>query len=431
MKISTILTIPIILSLVNFIHCYERCDCGRTGIQRRVFGGNETYHNQYPWMAHLSLQLAWLLNAFCHDASPSSSSSLISCSSSASIPKLTSSASISSFSSFTTRNSLKKSHGVKLKNLILSEELKPKQSTYKHINNFTDNLTSLRSTNLTISNGVGSEKIQITGDSPTKTTSCTSNVTRLVWTLFYDHVGSTQYGLCGGSLIDHQHIITAAHCVHDASGNPRNVDAVHVYLGAHNLYHLPKVRRVEKFILPKNYNFARPVHNDFAILKLVKPVKFNDKISPICIPKSDDEPYRKLRVAGWGHLGPNQKTAKTLQHVDVYHVRNSKCYEMVKDYIYSNYAIVRRNPEKYKIPPIHENHMCAVDGNTGGDACQGDSGGPLMYLNPNNNRFYLIALVSGAYDQCGDKHTPGFYTLVRNFRYMIRDLAPHSHICHY
>lgn len=116
MKISTILTIPIILSLVNFIHCYERCgklsifwpfpsfrfsffpyfsdfcknidslsfskfsivnlkgwhlvekkvanqsfnccltslsDCGRTGIQRRVFGGNETYHNQYPWMAHL------------------------------------------------------------------------------------------------------------------------------------------------------------------------------------------------------------------------------------------------------------------------------------------------------------------------------------------------------------------------------------------
>ncbi|XP_015791839.1 phosphatidylinositol 4-kinase beta [Tetranychus urticae] len=124
-----------------------------------------------------SLQLAWLLNAFCHDASPSSSSSLISCSSSASIPKLTSSASISSFSSFTTRNSLKKSHGVKLKNLILSEELKPKQSTYNKINNFTDNLTSLRSTNLTISNGVGSEKIKITGDSPTKTTSCTSNVT--------------------------------------------------------------------------------------------------------------------------------------------------------------------------------------------------------------------------------------------------------------
>lgn len=116
--------------------------------------------------------------------------------------------------------------------------------------------------------------------------------------------------------------MTAAHCVHDASGNPRNVDAVHVYLGAHNLYHLPKVRRVEKFILPKNYNFERPVHNDFAVLRLTKPVKFNDKVSPICIPKTDDEPYRKLRVAGWGHLGPNQKTAKILQHVDVYHVKS-------------------------------------------------------------------------------------------------------------
>lgn len=75
--------------------------------------------------------------------------------------------------------------------------------------------------------------------------------------------------------------------------------------------------------------------------------------------------------------------------------------------------------------------MCAVDGRTGGDACQGDSGGPLMYLNPNNNRFYLIGIVSGAYDQCGDKETPGFYTIVKDFRQMIRHLVPASYVCDY
>lgn len=141
---------------------------------------------------------------------------------------------------------------------------------------------------------------------------------------FYDYVGSTQYGLCGGSLIDHEHIITAAHCVHDVEGNPRDVKAVQVFLGAHNVLLLPKARRVEKFILPHNYNFKKPVHNDFAILKLTKPVKFSSSISPICIPKTDSEPYRMLTVAGWGHLGPRRRVATALQHVDVFHVEGKR-----------------------------------------------------------------------------------------------------------
>jgi hypothetical protein len=104
---------------------------------------------------------------------------------------------------------------------------------------------------------------------------------------------------------------------------------------------------------------------------------------------------------------------------------------MVKEYLIRTYPIILLYPEKFKIPPIHENHMCAVDLKTGGDACQGDSGGPLMYLNPRNDRYYLIGVVSGAYDQCGDKSTPGFYTLVRNYRYLIKKIAPWSHVCHY
>lgn len=137
---------------------------------------------------------------------------------------------------------------------------------------------------------------------------------------FFNYIGGGQYGLCGGSLIDNWHIVTAAHCLHDESGNIRDPSAVQVYLGVHSLYYLPRARKVAYFIIPDNYDPSKPVNNDFAILQLAEPVKFSHTISPICIPASDQEPYRRLTVAGWGHLGPNQGTAGSLQHVDVYYV---------------------------------------------------------------------------------------------------------------
>ncbi|XP_015793799.1 prostasin-like [Tetranychus urticae] len=280
----------------------DYCDCGLSGLQKRVYGGNETYANQYPWVAHLR---------------------------------------------------------------------------------------------------------------------------------FFNYIGGGQYGLCGGSLIDHWHVVTAAHCLHDEKGNVRDPRAVQVFLGVHNLYLLPRARQVAYFIIPDNYDSSKPVNNDFAILQLAEPVEFSARISPICIPKDDVEPYQRLTVAGWGHLGPNQGTAAALQHVDVYYVGKGDCYEMVKDYLYRTHPIVRLFPHKFIIPPIHENHMCAVDGSTGGDACQGDSGGPLMYLNPSNNRYYLIGVVSGSYDLCGDEMTPGFYTMTKMFRHIIESVAPESHVCYY
>ena len=71
---------------------------------------NEIAESLHPYLvsrcrnsAHLSLQLVWLLNAFCNDTMYSS----------AAIPKPS--------------NSRRKSLGLKLRNLILSEELRPKQ----------------------------------------------------------------------------------------------------------------------------------------------------------------------------------------------------------------------------------------------------------------------------------------------------------------
>lgn len=92
-----------------------------------------------------------------------------------------------------------------------------------------------------------------------------------------------------------------------------------------------------------------------------------------------------------------------------------------------NYVIKKNNLPTYfrfNIQPVHENHICALNTRTGGDACSGDSGGPLMYKNPQNNRWYLVGVVSGAWDLCGvDRGVPGLYTNISPYRSTIQQSA--------
>lgn len=121
---------------------------------------------------------------------------------------------------------------------------------------------------------------------------------------------------------------------------------------------------------------------------------------------------------------------------------------MLRDYIIRNNPALKSKLKSIKIPQVHSSHMCAVDTYNGkwsqlidahnhrhcllfkgGDACSGDSGGPLMYRNDQTDRYYAIGIVSGAMDECGDSRTPGFYTIVKNFKKFIQKVAPTASFC--
>ena len=103
---------------------------------------------------------------------------------------------------------------------------------------------------------------------------------------------------CGGVLLTDQHVLTAAHCVADASD-------VEVQLGHHFYFSSIKENIEEPLIFLSERVFVhegyRPItlHNDVAVIKLKTRVTLNDQIWPICLPPGDPVLDGKtLHVAG-------------------------------------------------------------------------------------------------------------------------------------
>nr|CAH7763072.1 unnamed protein product [Callosobruchus chinensis] len=207
-------------------------------------------------------------------------------------------------------------------------------------------------------------------------------------------VGGRQF--CGGSLIDNQHILSAAHCV--AHMSSWDVARLTVRLGDHNIKTASEVRHVEKRVkrVVRHRGFdSRTLYNDIAILTLDSPVEFSHQIRPICLPSGGGDHSGKTgTVIGWGSLRESGPQPAVLQEVNIPIWNNRDC--------------------KLKYGPaapggIVEHMICA--GRANRDSCSGDSGGPLMVK---NGKWVQIGIVSWGIG-CGKGQYPGVYTRVEKF----------------
>jgi len=206
-------------------------------------------------------------------------------------------------------------------------------------------------------------------------------------------IGQGGYHMCGGTLIDNQWIVSAAHCFY----RWKRLSDYSITLGSHDRDVTDSTQVDSKLggiWVHEDYN-SKTLDNDIALLKLENPIQLTDYINTACVATTDYPADTMCVVTGWG----DQESAiddPELQEVYVPIIDTNVC-----------------NRASWYNGDITENMFCAGYSTGGQDSCQGDSGGPFVCRN-SAGAWELTGVVSWGYG-CADPLNPGVYTRVTQF----------------
>jgi len=227
-------------------------------------------------------------------------------------------------------------------------------------------------------------------------------------------LGRSRFGggfqvMCGGTLINEDTIVSAAHCFDSIPGQQGpNM----VRLGDHDITTTadgasPVDISISRSIQHPGWN-SNTLSDDIAIVKLSRPVTYNNNIRRACLPdayKGQDLPgllsTNPPTIIGWGSTFSGGGPQNRLRQAKVPMVTQQQCANA--------YAAISR-------VTIGDTKLCAGDGRR--DTCNGDSGGALL-SDAIGNSYAVVGVTSFGVD-CAREDFPGVYTRVDQYLDWIR-----------
>ncbi|XP_011692802.1 PREDICTED: serine protease nudel-like isoform X2 [Wasmannia auropunctata] len=223
--------------------------------------------------------------------------------------------------------------------------------------------------------------------------------------------------ICGGTLINNNLVVSAAHCFYDEVYNQMH-DASKYSVAAGKHYRDWNAREkyaqkssVESIRAPDRYQGARGnFAEDIALLKLKTPFELTSLVRPVCIDWDNTHEREQLqvghagKVAGWGKDIKGEST-RSLQEIDMPFVPYDQCLSAV--------------PVDFR-GFLTSDKFCAGHLN-GSSVCDGDSGGGLCF--EKDGVWYLRGVVSVSPENRGscDYNSYVGFTYTSHFRDWIRE----------